>query len=580
MAEAAEWTDKNFTKIIIIGAGIGGISAADALTKNGITDFKILEAGSKIGGRIEAIEAGKLKLEMGANYIHGILGNPMYELALSHGLIDITHSPKPHNVVAAMEDGSQVPFSILQEIYEAYICFLKRCEEYFTSDFLPPDGITSVGDHIKLEAELYLDKMTNSNEKHLKQLIFDCLLKRETCITGCDDMGDVDLLELGSYTELQGGNILVSGGYSSILNAVAQDIPPENIVLNHVVSDVKWASADSNGDYFYGSGYDSGIDLLANSDVNNDSDSDKTVTGGTPTPRRRSSTSNRCSVERIINEDDKLETFNKSVSEKLCDITEEKESSLCEVVCENGAKFFAHHVICTIPLGVLKEKATTLFSPKLPQDKLDSINKLSFGTVDKIYLEYPRPFLHGNVSEVMLLWEAEPEDTPLESSWFKKIYAFSKVTETLILGWISGKEARYMETLPEQVVGEKCTQILRKFLNDPYIPLPKSCLSSKWYSRQHFKGSYTSIAVGASQMDVRRVAQPLCAHSQQKKPVLLFAGEHTHSSFYSTVHGAYLSGKIAAHILLSGDELNEFKEEDEEEEDDDDEGDEVTDDEK
>lgn len=59
MAEAAEWIDKNFTKIIIIGAGIGGISAADALTKNGITDFKILEAGSKIGGRIEAIEAGR-----------------------------------------------------------------------------------------------------------------------------------------------------------------------------------------------------------------------------------------------------------------------------------------------------------------------------------------------------------------------------------------------------------------------------------------------------------------------------------------------------------------------------------------
>lgn len=35
------------------------------------------------------------------------------------------------------------------------------------------------------------------------------------------------------------------------------------------------------------------------------------------------------------------------------------------------------------------------------------------------------------------------------------------------------------------------------------------------------------------------------------QPVVLFAGEHTHSSFYSTVHGAYLTGRSAAQVLLS-----------------------------
>lgn len=33
--------------------------------------------------------------------------------------------------------------------------------------------------------------------------------------------------------------------------------------------------------------------------------------------------------------------------------------------------------------------------------------------------------------------------------------------------------------------------------------------------------------------------------------MLLFAGEHTHSNFYSTVHGAYLSGRSAAQMLIS-----------------------------
>lgn len=453
---------------------------------------------------------------MGASYIHGILGNPMYELALNQGLIDITHTPKAHSVVAAMEDGSQVPFSILQEIYGAYICFLKRCEEYFLSQYLPPEGISNVNDHIRLEAELYLDKVTNSKEKHIKQLIFNCLLKRETCITGCDDMREVDLLELGSYVELQGGNISLSGGYSDILHAVALEIPSEKIVLNHPVSTIKWMSGNLGGDYFQGSGYDSGIDLLANGDVINDSDSDKTVTGGTPTPRR-SSTSSRSSVEKMVKEDSKLETFNECVSEKLSEISDNRETDTVEVICENGIKFYANHIICTIPLGVLKEKAATLFSPKLPQDKLDSINKLLFGTVDKIYLDYSRPLLNGNISEVMLLWDNEGDETNLEENWFKKIYAFSKVTETLIQGWVSGKEAKYMETLPSNVVGEKCTEILRKFLNDPYIPLPKFCTFSKWYSREYSRGSYTAIAVGASQMDIKCIAQPLCSHSDQKK---------------------------------------------------------------
>lgn len=41
------------------------------------------------------------------------------------------------------------------------------------------------------------------------------------------------------------------------------------------------------------------------------------------------------------------------------------------------------------------------------------------------------------------------------------------------------------------------------------------------------------------------------------QPVLLFAGEHTHSSYYSTAHGAYLSGQIAARRLLAPDEASE-----------------------
>lgn len=41
------------------------------------------------------------------------------------------------------------------------------------------------------------------------------------------------------------------------------------------------------------------------------------------------------------------------------------------------------------------------------------------------------------------------------------------------------------------------------------------------------------------------------------QPVLLFAGEHTHSNFYSTAHGAFLSGQTAARRLLATDDAAE-----------------------
>lgn len=391
-------------------------------------------------------------MELGANWIHGVLGNPMFEIAVAHGLVSIVNVPKPHKIVAATEDGKQVPFSILQEIYEAYVCFLRRCEEYFLCQFIPPPDINSVGEHINLEMEMYLDGVEDTREKHLKQLIFNCLLKRETCITGCDNMNEIDLLELGSYTELQGGNIVLPSGYSSILKPLADDIPENAIIKSCPVQTIhwKWKMPTEEG----GGGGGGTLPTVLEDECESD-DSDRTVTGAeteTTTKRQKSQ--------------------------------EAKTNYKVKVVCENNNVYYADHVICTVPLGVLKEKANTMFSPKLPDFKLESIENLLFGTVDKIFLEYERPFLNADISEVMFLWETGQDkketDTDsqeyLKENWYKKIYSFSKVTDTLLLGWISGREAEYLETISHEVVADKCTEILRKFLKDPCVPKPKRCI--------------------------------------------------------------------------------------------------------
>ncbi|EDW59713.2 peroxisomal N(1)-acetyl-spermine/spermidine oxidase [Drosophila virilis] len=527
-------------KVLIIGAGMAGLSAANHLLQNGCDDFLIVEARGRVGGRIVSIPLGNnQKVELGANWIHGVLGNPIFEIAVQHGLVSVVNVPKPHKVVATTEDGHQVPFSILQEIYEAYVCFLRRCDEYFLCQYSPPPDINSVGEHINYEIQIYLSSVQDPKEKRLKQLIFNCLLKRETCITGCHNMNEVDLLELGSYTELQGGNIVLPAGYSSILRPLSAQIAKESIMTKCPVKKIHWKRKKTF----------TGLETVDENSENEDSDdSQKTVT---EVPTAASAALRGASVE--------------SNASSNCDYAPE---GSVRVDCENGRVFHAAHVICTIPLGVLKHTHRTLFDPELPQYKQESIENLMFGTVDKIFLVYDRPFLSAAISEVMLLWDDEKQDAVseedrateayLSKNWFKKIYSFAKITDTLLLGWVSGREAEYMETLPNEAVAEKCTEILRNFLQDPYVPKPKTCVCTSWKSQTYTGGAYTSIPVGATQEDIENLAQPLYATPQATKPAIVFAGEHTHSSFYSTVHGAYLSGRTAAQYLLANDEPDEI----------------------
>ncbi|CAI9769730.1 unnamed protein product [Fraxinus pennsylvanica] len=75
--------------VLIVGAGISGISAAKLLAENGVEDVVILEAADRIGGRIRKEEFGGVTVELGAGWIAGVGGkqsNPVWELARQSNL--------------------------------------------------------------------------------------------------------------------------------------------------------------------------------------------------------------------------------------------------------------------------------------------------------------------------------------------------------------------------------------------------------------------------------------------------------------------------------------------------------------
>ncbi|NXM57295.1 PAOX oxidase, partial [Illadopsis cleaveri] len=208
------------------------------------------------------------------------------------------------------------------------------------------------------------------------------------------------------------------------------------------------------------------------------------------------------------------------------------------VECEDGDVFLADHVIITVPLGFLKERHQEFFQPPLPERKAQAIRNLGFGTNNKIFLEFEQPFWEPEQQLLEVVWEDEsPLEEPsgdLETSWFRKLIGFVVLQPPeqhghVLCGFIAGKESEHMETLSDAEVLSAMTRVLRTMTG--------------WHSAPYTRGSYSYVAVGSSGDDIDVLAQPLPEDPREPRPLqLLFAGEATHRTFYSTTHGALLSG--------------------------------------
>lgn len=195
-------------------------------------------------------------------------------------------------------------------------------------------------------------------------------------------------------------------------------------------------------------------------------------------------------------------------------------------VQHNNGVLSADFVLVTVPLGVLKAQAID-FEPALPNFKQTAIQKIGMSCVNKFFLKWETAFWDD------VQYITYTPEIPDKFNYFVNIKKFSPNYNALMT-FAYADYARQTETMSDsQVIAE-----IMNHLRDIYgknIPNPTKMLRTKWQSNENAFGAYSYTAVGTEMQHF----DDLSAEVNNR---LFFAGEHTEKDYFSTAHGAYLSG--------------------------------------
>lgn len=203
-------------------------------------------------------------------------------------------------------------------------------------------------------------------------------------------------------------------------------------------------------------------------------------------------------------------------------------------VTTNTHRFVADRALVTLPIGVLKAQAVE-FSPALPPAKLEAIDAIGVGVMNKFALRFPAVFWEEDADWIGYL----SEEKGVFSNWLS-FYRAAGIP--VLLAFNVGTYGAFVESLSDSEALELAMATLRRMYG-PNIPDPIGIQATRWRSDPFARCSYSSPVLGIGTRSREDLAAPVADR-------VFFAGEATSASYPSTVHGAYLTGQREAERIL------------------------------
>ena len=131
---------------------------------------------------------------------------------------------------------------------------------------------------------------------------------------------------------------------------------------------------------------------------------------------------------------------NRIIFEKSVSKIDYTDTDNVQVLTKDGNIWSADVVIFTGSLGVLKQNGRNLFDPQLPDDKLQAIDTLGFGLIDKIYLEFSDSILDPSVNWNFLFIDKgiSYSEKDAANDWTRFLIESNVVNARLTSLWLSG----------------------------------------------------------------------------------------------------------------------------------------------
>ncbi|CAH8388495.1 unnamed protein product [Eruca vesicaria subsp. sativa] len=484
---------KDEKKIIVIGAGPAGLTAARHLQRQGFS-VTVLEARSRVGGRVFTDRSSlSVPVDLGASIITGIeadvpserMPDPSalvcnqlgLELSVLHGFCPLYDTVTGEKVPPELDDALQAEFNSLIDDMDLLVEEIgkERANKMSLEDGLEYGLQRLRMPHDKVNVERFGigDSINGSYSKtgitgtvmHDGGLRDDFLNPLERRVMnwhfahteyGCAAVLKEVSLSNWNQDELYGGfggpHAMIKGGYSRIAESLAEGL---DIRLDNVVSEVSYTS----------------------------------------------------DVSAMHNSKHKV-----------------------SVSTSNGFEYLGDAVLVTVPLGCLKAE-TIKFSPPLPDWKYSSIKQLGFGVLNKVVLEFPKVFWDDSLD----YFGATAEETDQRGECFMFWNVKKAVGAPVLIALVVGKAAvEYKDKSKSEHVNH-AMMVLRKLFGGDLVPDPVASVVTDWGTDPYSYGAYSYVAIGASGEDYDVLGRPV-------QNCVFFAGEATCKEHPDTVGGAMMTG--------------------------------------
>ena len=492
-------------KVVIIGAGLAGLAAAHKLSttvsKNVTFDVKLLEAKPYPGGRAHSVQwsNGKYTTELGAHFLY------CFESATN--LTDFVEQKKLASTKTT--DGSYCEI------------FTSKASVHLLSDGAEIKS-TSAKFYEKIFLEL-IDEMCECSSRNGWSYVIKKQWPKlnEKCF-------DPKVNSVADYLKMR---------FFEVTEASPSLPLPQGCSPKHIFDRMMVYEAFNNG-----------TSDLANIDMR--SYNDYEIPSGQYTDKSNYSDIVSALVEELPANTLRCSSVVSSIkwSPKTTRSDIEGSSPQVAVSCEDGTVYNAHHVIITPSLGVLKAWiAANTIAPPLPTAKLDAISKLGMGEGCCAQFEFAAPLLDRDHQLIEFFWLKEDLEKFAKFPWAQSLDSLIKQGESNVYTtFLTERKARALERSTEAEIAEGICQLLKMFLKKPIPPLTEiQC--GRWTSDPYTLGVYSYCPVGSDKRDRVALSQPVDGTTPLQ---LLFAGEATHPTKFSTTNGAFDTGVKEAECIL------------------------------